>query len=74
MGAISTLTNKEIRLFLAKCTYEVLAGEKEKTGQTALSQEVILCYDETKKMYNLFAITQCLVEEYRTLRRWQRRH
>ena len=27
---------------------EVLAGEK-KTGQTALSPKVILCYDETKK-------------------------
>jgi hypothetical protein len=24
---------------------------------------VILCYDETKKMHNLFADTQCLVEE-----------
>ena len=41
--------NVHVRLILAKCTYEVSAGEKKKTGQTALSREVILCYDETKK-------------------------
>ncbi len=57
------LTCLYLRLILAKCTYEVSAGEKKITGQTTLSREVILCYDETKKMHNLFADTQCLVEE-----------
>ena len=41
-------TNFHVWLFFFKCTYEVLAGAKKIAGQTALSQKVILCYDETK--------------------------
>ena len=44
----NTHSNQQIRLFFYKLAYEVLAGAKKIAGKTALSQKVILCYDETK--------------------------
>ena len=40
---------------------EVFAGEK-KPGQTALSPEVILCYDETKKYAQPSSTFRCSLE------------
>jgi hypothetical protein len=39
---------RHIRLFFSECTYEVLAGEKRLTGQTASLEKVILSYRELK--------------------------
>ena len=39
------MPTSHLRLFFSKCTYEVLAGEKTRAGQTACPSKVILRYD-----------------------------
>ena len=42
------MRDSNIRLFFSECTYEVFAGEKRLTGQTASLEKVILSYRELK--------------------------